>query len=108
MVVFSLSLLSLSLLFLLSFLLFLFLETRCCLLFCCAGYCGCMPFYSLVFFALASFELEHALLDMKWKKVLFVNNQPSSDSVNLFLRFQITRTLLWSGSSAWKRQVGCI
>jgi hypothetical protein len=63
--------------------------------------------YTLFFLGVIrpAFELENALFDMKWKKVLFVNNQPSSDSVNLLLRFQKkTRTLLRAGSSGRNRQ----
>ena len=47
------------------------------------------------------FELEHVLFDMIWKKVLCINNQPRSYSVNLVLRIETTRTVMgWF----WKKQ----
>ena len=82
---------------------------RCPCCFCCHFSCSysivlslwLLRLYTLLFLGVPrpAFELEHALFDMECKKVLSLKNQPSSDSVNLVLRFQITRTLLWAGSS---------
>ena len=76
-------------------------ETRRCMVFRW-GYCICTPF-SYLFFAL--FEVEHALSDMKWKKILCVNNQPWFYSVNLVLHFQISNKDSVVGRF-WKEQTG--
>ena len=88
---------------------------RCPCCFCCHFSCSysivlslwLLWLYTLLFLGVPrpALELEHAFFDMECKKVLFVKNQPSSDSVNLVLRFQITRRiLLWAGSSGRNRQ----
>ena len=114
----KMKLLSLLLLSFLSSFLISWLCSRCCYrcpcCFCCHFSCSysillslwLLWLYNLLFLGVPrpAFELEHALFDMEYKKVLFVKNQPSSDSVNLVLRFQITRTLLWAGSSGRNRQ----
>jgi hypothetical protein len=67
---------------------------------------GLLYLYTFLLLVLRpAFELEHALSDMKWKKILCVNNQPWFYSVNLVLHFQISNKDSVVGRF-WKEQTG--